>query len=78
MIKKLIFSVLLLVPFISNAQEKGLDERINDWFEPITVVWEGIVFWVVPGTGVPLVVFLLVIGAIFFTIYFNNTIHYNT
>ena len=28
-------------------------------------------FWLVPGTGVPLVVFLLVIGAVFFTIYFK-------
>jgi AGCS family alanine or glycine:cation symporter len=69
--KKLTSLLLLLVPFLTNAQEKGLDERINDWFEPITAKWEGIVFWIVPGTGVPLVVLLLVFGAIFFTIYFR-------
>jgi AGCS family alanine or glycine:cation symporter len=70
--KKRILSLLfLIIPYITFAQEKGLDERINDWFEPITVTWEGIVFWIVPGTGVPLVVLLLVAGAIFFTIYFR-------
>jgi AGCS family alanine or glycine:cation symporter len=69
--KKLLALILIFTTFISNAQEKGLDERINDWFEPITAKWEGIVFWVVPGTGVPLVVILLVLGALFFTIYFK-------
>ena len=71
---KLLLLLVLIVPIITFGQEtakKGLDERINDWFEPITAKWEGIVFWIVPGTGVPLVVFLLVIGAIFFTIYFR-------
>ena len=61
---KLLLLLVLIVPIITFGQEtakKGLDERINDWFEPITAKWEGIVFWLVPGTGVPLVVFLLVI-----------------
>ncbi len=55
----------------SSAVEPGLDQRINAWFEPITAVWEGIVFWEVPGTGVPLVVIVLVLGATFFTLYFG-------
>ncbi|NHF60728.1 alanine:cation symporter family protein [Flavobacteriaceae bacterium TP-CH-4] len=66
--------ITFLLPFISFAQETtemGLDERINAWFEPITAVWESIVFWQVPGTGVPLVVFVLVLGATFFTLYFG-------
>ncbi|MDT0541053.1 MULTISPECIES: alanine/glycine:cation symporter family protein [Croceitalea] len=64
----------LLLPLISFSQETtepGLDERINAWFEPITAVWEGIVFWQVPGTGIPLVVIILVLGALFFTVYFG-------
>ena len=69
--KKLLSLLLLVVPFLTNAQEKGFDEKINDWFEPITAKWEGIVFWIVPGTGIPLVVILLVLGAIFFTFYFK-------
>ena len=64
----------LLIPFLNFAQEEaelGLDERINAWFEPITAVWESIVFWQVPGTGIPLVVIILVLGATFFTLYFG-------
>lgn len=64
----------LVFPFLSFAQESGemgIDERINAWFEPITAVWESIVFWEVPGTGIPLVVIVLVLGATFFTLYFG-------
>lgn len=64
----------LLLPFLSFSQETaeiGLDQRINAWFEPITAVWESIVFWEVPGTGVPLIVMILVAGASFFTLYFG-------
>ncbi len=76
-IKRLsVLSILLLSAHVySFAQESGdqmgLDERINEWFEPITAVWESIVFWQVPGTGIPLVVILLVFGAAFFTVYFK-------
>jgi len=72
--KKNLLSILVFIlPVITFAQntELGLDERINAWFEPITAKWEGIVFWEVPGTGVPLVVLLLVGGALFFTIFFR-------
>lgn len=55
----------------NEAAEMGLDARINAWFEPITKVWIGIVFWQVPIINVPLVVVLLVLGALFFTIYFG-------
>lgn len=78
--KKLIkFFTLLLtfcIPFATGAQDnptpsRGLDQRINEWFEPITRNWEAIVFWQVPGTGIPLVVFVLVLGALFFTLAFK-------
>jgi AGCS family alanine or glycine:cation symporter len=63
----------ICLPMLSFAQQEsmGIDERINEWFEPITRVWESIVFWEVPGTGIPLVVILLVVGAFFFTFYFK-------
>ena len=60
-----------LFPLFTYAQSGGLDERINEWFEPITAVWESIVFWQVPGLNIPLVVILLVLGAVFFTFYFK-------
>ncbi|MCE2611393.1 alanine:cation symporter family protein [Flavobacteriaceae bacterium D16] len=72
--EKLLVISALLLPFITFAQESsemGIDERINAWFEPITAVWEGIVFWEVPGTGIPLIVIILVFGATFFTLYFG-------
>jgi len=71
---KFLSFLALIAPFLSFSQddvEMGLDERINAWFEPITAVWEGIVFWQVPGTGIPLVVIILVLGATFFTLYFG-------
>ncbi|TFG79048.1 MAG: alanine:cation symporter family protein [Flavobacteriales bacterium] len=71
-----LFATLLPIAIFSQEQnvttvEPGLDQRINAWFEPITAVWECIVFWEVPGTGVPLVVIVLVLGATFFTLYFG-------
>jgi AGCS family alanine or glycine:cation symporter len=70
----LLAAMALLFPLLMYPQESagtGLDERINAWFEPITAVWEGIVFWQVPGTGIPLIVIILVSGATFFTLYFG-------
>ena len=76
--KKYLLSILLLVfPFLTFAQEttkKGLDEKINDWFMPIAVWWEGFVLTSIPvggGINIPIVVILLVLGATFFTIYFS-------
>ncbi len=67
-----LFAFLIpLSTFSQETAEVGLDQRINAWFEPITAVWESIVFWVVPGTGVPLIVIILVLGATFFTLYFG-------
>lgn len=76
MIRKLLSLAFLLSPlfsFAATAQEKGLDEKINDWFMPIAVAWEGLVLTTIPigNIDVPFVVILLVIGATFFTIYFK-------
>ncbi|PQB06003.1 alanine/glycine:cation symporter family protein [Aureitalea marina] len=75
--RKAFLSLLtLFLPFLTIAQEaaeKGLDERINDWFMPIATWWEGFVLTTVPlgEYDVPFVVILLVTGATFFTIYFK-------
>ena len=74
--KKYLLSIsALMLPFIALAQEaeKGLDEKINDWFMPIAVGWENIVLATVPigEYNVPFVVILLVAGATFFTVYFK-------
>ncbi len=71
--KKLLSMLLILTPFLTFAQDKGLDERINDWFMPIASAWEGFVLTKVPigQYDIPLVVLLLVLGATFFTVYFG-------
>ncbi len=71
--KKYLLTMLTLLPFFAFAQDKGLDEKINDWFLPIAVWWEGLVLTSVPiaGKDIPFVVLLLVGGATFFTIYFK-------
>jgi alanine or glycine:cation symporter, AGCS family len=66
-----LFLLPLLVFAQNNPPKQGLDQRINEWFEPITKDWEAIVFWQVPGTGIPLVVMVLVLGAFFFTLTFR-------
>ena len=76
------FSFLLPVLFFPTlifAQEqpeikKGLDERVNEWFAPIANWFESVVFYPIQFTdtiSVPIVVILLVAGALFFTLYFT-------
>lgn len=69
----MITSLLLLLPLLGLAQEKGLDEKINDAFMPIADTWEGIVLFTLPigDYNIPFVVLLLVCGATFFTLYFK-------
>ena len=72
----LFFTLALLTPlftFAQDAQEAGLDERINDAVMPAAVWWENLVLSTVPigEFDVPFVVILLVLGATFFTIYFK-------
>jgi AGCS family alanine or glycine:cation symporter len=67
------FTLLPLISFAQDADAKGLDEKINDWFMPIATWWEDLVLTTVPvgGMDVPFVVILLVVGAGFFTVYFK-------
>jgi AGCS family alanine or glycine:cation symporter len=73
---------LLNMPFISHGQSKGLDEQINDAFMPFATWWEGFILSTVnvAGYGIPVVLILLLLGAIFFTIYFGfvNVKHFPT
>ncbi len=63
---------LLFSPLLSFAQ-KGIDERINDAFMPFAQWWEDLVFSTIPlmGSDVPVVLLLLISGALFFTLYFR-------
>ncbi|RPD98214.1 alanine:cation symporter family protein [Aureibaculum marinum] len=71
--KKLLTLLLFFVPIAIFAQEKGLDERINDWFMPKAVWWENLILTSIPigQYNVPIVLLLLILGATFFTISFK-------
>lgn len=77
-----IFLVLILLPFINQAQSIGLDEQINDAFMPFATWWEGFILSEINigGSGIPIVLILLLSGALFFTIYFGfvNVKHFST
>jgi len=68
-----LLSLFTIVPFIASAQEKGLDEKVNDFFMPFAVWWEGFVLTSIPvgGYNLPIVLILLIVGATFFTFYFK-------
>lgn len=73
---------LTTIPLISNAQSKGLDEQINDAFMPFATWWESFILSNVNifGYGIPIVLILLLLGALFFTLYFGfvNIRHFPT
>lgn len=71
--KWLAFFMMLITPFMAMAQ-KGLDEKINDWFQPATDFVVKIIFYSIPITSevsIPIVMLILVFGAIYFTLYFK-------
>ena len=67
------FTILFLFASTSfaSAQERGLDERINDAFTPVANWWGDVVLHDFPGTSIPTIILLLVGGALFFTAYFG-------
>ncbi len=71
--KHVIFLGLSLLPQIVLGQSKGLDEQINDAFMPVALWWEQLIFTeiTIGGYGLPIVLILLLSGALFFTIYFG-------
>ena len=58
-----------LIPILSFAQEKGLDQRIDEAFAPISNFFSKTVFFEI--AGYPFVILLLIGSAVFFTVYFG-------
>lgn len=59
----------LIIPIISFSQEKGLDEKIDEAFKPVSDFFSALIFFEIAGT--PFILILLVASAAFFTIYFG-------
>ena len=79
--KRILFAIILLFPSFLKAE--GLDQQINEWFKPIADTWGRIVLYPIEFTdqiSIPIVLLLLVFGALFFTIRFSfvNISHFPT
>ena len=66
----LVFTGLLFFNYGFSQESVGLDERINQAFQPISDFFSGLIFFEI-ADGVPFVLILLVLSALFFTIYFG-------
>ena len=51
------------------AQEKGIDQKIDEAFKPIADWWGWLIFY--PIFGIPIVLIILIAGAAFFTLVFG-------
>ena len=73
--KKRLLSLLFMVaPLITFAQEKGLDQQIDEAFKPVSDFFSSVIFFIVYDNGtvkIPFVLVLLVASAAFFTFYFG-------
>jgi AGCS family alanine or glycine:cation symporter len=75
----LVIFIGFFIPFVGVAQEvekapKGMDERINDWFAPVADAVADVIFYsigITDSVKVPIVLIVLLLGALFFTIYFK-------
>ena len=76
--KKFLLSIFtFLIPFLSFAQEvteKGLDDKVNEWFTPISNAWPGFVFTSVKfseDVSMPIVIIWLLLAGLVFTLVFK-------
>ena len=63
----LAFFTLFSLPL--SSQEKGLDQRIDEAFQPVSDFFSSVIFFSIGEN--PFVIYLLVGSAIFFTLYFG-------
>ena len=81
--KKFLSLLLLAAPLLTFAQEKGLDQKIDEAFKPISDFFSSVIFFPIyksESVEIPFVLLLLVASAAFFTIYFKfpNIFHFKT
>ncbi|CAA6829968.1 MAG: Na(+)-linked D-alanine glycine permease [uncultured Aureispira sp.] len=76
--QRLLLSLLvLLTPILSFCQEpavKGIDKQIDEAFTPFSNFIQSIIFFSIPlgdNVSIPIVLIVLILGALFFTLYFG-------
>ena len=67
--KSFLALLLTILPLLTFAQEKGLDQKIDEAFKPVSDFFSAVIFFKIGD--VPFVLILLVASALFFTIYFG-------
>jgi AGCS family alanine or glycine:cation symporter len=74
MYKKIISLLFIVVPFLTFAQNKGLDQQIDEVFGNATGWFVNFIFYQIPFSDdiqIYWVLFPLIVGASYFTIYFK-------
>ena len=68
--KKLLSLLFLIAPFFSFAQEMSMDEKIEAKFKPFADAVSSVVFYPISivGIDVPIVIIVLLLGALFSTL----------
>ena len=72
--RKILALLFAILPVLTFAQDKGLDERFNDAFRPVADAWGGIVFYAVQLTddvSMPLVIIMLLLAGLVFSVLFK-------
>ena len=70
--KKLLSLLFLVIPYLTFSQEQGLDQRIDEAFQPVSDFFTNVIFFLVwREPNIPFVLILLVGSAAFFTLYFK-------
>ena len=64
---------VMIIPFFGFAKELSIDQEIEEEFKPFADWIGSIVFYPVSivGISVPIVLIVLLLGALFFTLYFT-------
>ncbi len=78
-----ILATLLLIPHLLKGQENtSIDQQIDTWFGELTAPIVNTVFYEIPigEAGLPIVLIILILGALYFTVYFGfvNIRHFIT
>ena len=71
--KKILLLAFMLVPFLNFAKELSVDEKIEKNFKPFADWIGSVVFYPISIVGIPVPIVLIVLlsGALFFTLYFK-------
>ncbi|MDI1243033.1 MAG: alanine/glycine:cation symporter family protein [bacterium] len=70
----LFVAIFAAFPGLAFAQERGIDQRIDEAFQPVATWFEWLVFYPMPVPApfnIPIILYLLIGGALFFTIAFG-------